>query len=355
MAAPAKGRKLYIDLLRILAAFLVVYNHTSGYLYYLNNYSGIRETGVFIVLSVITRINVPIFYMISGALLLGREESLAILFKKRILRFVAVLLCASVVTYIGYNWQALNLRDFIFGLVAGKITTIYWFLYAYLGFLFMLPILRKIAQKMEASDMCLLLGGLLLIRILPTAAKLASWYLLKIELPAVSSYITLPFIDSDVLFYPLVGFYCEKRISVEKIKKWMPCLTAAALAGILISAAATICQGIAEGFTQNHLDLCKRIYAPATFLIAKYLFTKFEEKGVSPKLQNAVSTLGSLTLGVYLMDPLFRKFLFNRLYNHVAHFIHPVPFSLIYCCISLLCCSTVTYLLKKIPIIRKIL
>ena len=79
-------RKIHIDILRIFAALLVIFNHTSGFYYY-HTYVNIWESGIFVVLSVITKIAVSIFFMISGALLLGKEESYTVLFTKRILQF----------------------------------------------------------------------------------------------------------------------------------------------------------------------------------------------------------------------------------------------------------------------------
>lgn len=355
MNTTGRESKLHIDVLRILAAFLVLYNHTSGYHYYLTEYTGVRETGLYILLSVITRINVPIFYMISGALLLGRNESYASLFSKRILRFAAVLVGASAVTYAMYHRRTLGVWDFISKLLTGNISIPYWFLYAYLGFLFTLPFLRKAAQKLDGADILMLFGGVSLIRILPQIAGIMSRYLFDFELPRLSGQFSLPFIDIDVFFYTLVGFYFENNVSAEEIKKWLPCLAGASLAGILISAAATILQGTKAGFTQDYLGLCVRIYAPAMYLMIKYAVMKLEEKGISQRVQKAICTLGGLTLGVYLMDPPFKLCICRGPYIYLENTLHPVLFSFGYCIISLLCCSMITHMLRKNSFIRKLL
>lgn len=363
MAIRTDERKLHIDILRILAALLVIYNHTTGYHYYLSQYVGVRETGLYIILSVITRIAVPTFFMISGALLLGKEESYTTLFTKRIARFAVVLLCTSAVFYTVYNMRLLGIKDFIQTLsvgdflaavISGSIRLEYWFLYAYLGFLCTLPFLRKIVQKLESSDMLMLLGGILFLNILPRTIGITSQYL-GYEQVEVTGYLLMPFKDSDLLFFPLLGYYCEHKVPVEKIKRWIPCLVGMLFTGILLGTVATIFQGVTKGFTQEYLGLCQHINTPVIYLLVKYMASNVKEKDMAPHIKKAICTLGSLTLGVYLMDPLLHGVVFNWGYDLMANVVHPVPYSIAYCFISLLVCSGITYVLKKVPIVGKLL
>lgn len=70
-------RLIHLDLLRIIAMWLIIYNHTgtSGDMFF----SIARDSKLYllyILLPIVTRINVPIFFMISGALLLDRKETI---------------------------------------------------------------------------------------------------------------------------------------------------------------------------------------------------------------------------------------------------------------------------------------
>ena len=363
MAIRTGERKLHIDILRILAALLVIYNHTTGYHYYLSQYAGVRETGVYIILSVITKIAVPTFFMISGALLLGKEESYTTLFTKRIARFAIVLLCTSAVFYAVYNMRSLGVKNFIHtisigdffaAVISGTIRLEYWFLYAYLGFLCTLPFLRKIVQKLEWPDILMLLGGIFFIDILPRTIGITSQYL-GYEQVEVTGYLSLPFKDLDILFFPLLGFYCEHKVPLEKIKSWIPCLVGLLFAGILLGTVTTIFQGVTKGFTQEYLGLCQKINTPIIYLLVKYMVSNVKEKDIVPHIQKAICTLGSLTLGVYLMDPLLHGVIFNWGYDLMANVVHPVPYSILYCFISLLVCSAITYVLKKVPVVGKLL
>lgn len=77
-------RIVYLEYMRIVACALVIFNHSPGYTLYSVS-SGIRQV-FYMTLTMITRINVPLFFMVSGVLLLGKKESWRQLFKKRIIR-----------------------------------------------------------------------------------------------------------------------------------------------------------------------------------------------------------------------------------------------------------------------------
>lgn len=93
----AGRRNAYFDVLRVLAILLVVFNHLPGYLLY-QTCSGLKAWA-YMLLTMFTRINVPLFLMVSGALLLGKEESTSRLIKHRVSRIVAVTVLFSALCY----------------------------------------------------------------------------------------------------------------------------------------------------------------------------------------------------------------------------------------------------------------
>ena len=68
-----KNKEVYIEVLRIVAVFLVIFNHTDGYFLYYSNTENPLTWWFSFLGSVLCRINVPLFVIISGALLLGKE------------------------------------------------------------------------------------------------------------------------------------------------------------------------------------------------------------------------------------------------------------------------------------------
>ena len=74
-----KQKKIYFEWMRILACGLVIFNHLEGYTLYKSSI-GMKQ-GLYMLLTMITRINVPLFLMISGALLLKKEEDIITVIK----------------------------------------------------------------------------------------------------------------------------------------------------------------------------------------------------------------------------------------------------------------------------------
>ena len=145
-------RKIHLDFLRILAAFLVLVHHSELMELLDHTQSGIR--GIF-VLSCMTSyvfVNVPLFYMISGALLLSREESDRELYGRRIPRFLLLTFLVNLFTYVYRCYPSFNTADFFRGFFAGIMDETHWYLYAYLGLLVCLPFLRRAARGMTHTE-----------------------------------------------------------------------------------------------------------------------------------------------------------------------------------------------------------
>ena len=75
-------KKIYFELMRVIAVGLVIFNHIDGYTLY--QVSSGSAQWFYMFLTMITRINVPLFFMISGALLLRKQEEFPLVLKKRV-------------------------------------------------------------------------------------------------------------------------------------------------------------------------------------------------------------------------------------------------------------------------------
>lgn len=85
-----KAKRVYYEWMRLIACFFVIFNHLKGYVLF-RNASGAKQL-FYMSLSVITKINVPLFFMVSGALLLEKQEDIFTVLKKRVSRICLVIL-----------------------------------------------------------------------------------------------------------------------------------------------------------------------------------------------------------------------------------------------------------------------
>ena len=123
-----KEKNYNLELVRIVSFLLVIAIHVSNY--FCRAYGEIsRGEYLFsIVVDTAARVSVPSFFMISGALLLGRDEPLG-KHGKRLLRFVTALVVWSAVYYLWntfYMGTPYDLREILYVPTEAHL----WYLYA---------------------------------------------------------------------------------------------------------------------------------------------------------------------------------------------------------------------------------
>lgn len=348
-------RKLYFDILRIIACFLVIFNHSGGYTAY-QNASNAVTAFVYMFFTMITRINVPVFFMISGALLLTKDVSYKEMFFKRILRICIALLFASVVVYLvdnRHDWSRLDLGTFVRKTLGGKIRVAYWYLYAYVGFLLMLPFMRRSVKNMTKYDFIYLL---VIHCVIFTLLPLGNYILAQIGISkfSISSDFNVAFMTVKAFFYPLIGYYLENVLDINKITTKHICMLLVAIVlGIGIASGFTYHQGITKGYSQDFVQTFDYVIAISVFVLIKCLFVKIKFLRNNRIVAGVVSLCGSVTFGIYLMEPVLKCY-----YNKFAPVLtaeNPVLLGVSWCLLSMSICGVVTYLLKLIPPIKKIL
>ncbi|MCM1268365.1 MAG: acyltransferase [Bacteroidales bacterium] len=96
-------KKTYLESLRIIAVIWVIYNHTRELGFTLYQYpSDTLSHYLSIIMIPICKTAVPVFLMISGAVLLGKTEDYRQLFKKRIARYAGIILFWGTLQYLRY-------------------------------------------------------------------------------------------------------------------------------------------------------------------------------------------------------------------------------------------------------------
>lgn len=350
-------RSAYYDVARIIAILLVLLNHLPAYHLYAS------ETGVAGVastfLTIVIRINVPLFAMLSGALLLGREEDVATVLRQRVVRFLAVILLASGLLYLEFGAlrdRQLSIGEFVHGVVAGDLRdfTSYWFLYAYLGFLLMLPFLRRIARGMTRGEFLLLV---MLMFVLHSGFQLLNFVLRLMDVPplAFPHSMSVPLVTVVLLFYPLVGFYLDRRLDVMRVtrRQWA-LLAALAVACSSVTMMVVRGEGHLFGYSQGYVNLFNFVNVIIVFLAIKRLFGR-RFVAAHPVLTTRLGMVSKLVFGIYLFDPYLKLVLYEPMYAALHPAIGSFWYSVVWCVVSFCVCGLITYVLRLFAFVRRLL
>ena len=146
-------KKYHLEVIRILAILMVMYNHSAAFMSF-SNQSGV-EYAISFLFSMVCKGAVPLFFMVSGALLLGKNESGKDLFQKRILRMILVIVIFSFLYYMKLvlkGERPFAPFSFLLSLPTDLVYLPYWFLYSYLGVLTILPGTEYVEKYLLVSD-----------------------------------------------------------------------------------------------------------------------------------------------------------------------------------------------------------
>ena len=143
-------RELYIDRIRILASFAVVFLHSSAQYFYEFKFNSF-EWKIFNFYDSLVRFAVPLLFMISGALFLKSNKKIEIkkLYSKNILRLFTAYVFWSVF-YAIFNIVIINKDKFILkNVIKLSIESSFhlWFLPVIISIYLLLPLLKKVFNK----------------------------------------------------------------------------------------------------------------------------------------------------------------------------------------------------------------
>ncbi|MCI7040949.1 MAG: acyltransferase [Lachnospiraceae bacterium] len=341
----SQGRKVYLEAMRVIAVILVIYNHTDGFVYYTVTDNII--TYLFsLSMSVLCRAAVPLFFMITGALLLEREESLSELMKKRVLRMIVVLFTISLAYYIFDlildRIENAGIMDFVIRLISNGTRESFWFLYSYLFMLLLLPFFRKMAPFLNGQ----------LIRYLMCLMALSSFFVPLINMWCGVSFTFDVGFAGGYFYYVLLGYFMshDGKEVFQKMKTSVLCLCLIGLIALNMLIMYLLNQRCGAYQTAG-LDFFVFLTAPLIWLIMEHVTRKIPGQS---KLNKGICTLGSCVFGIYLLDN-FLRWQFLPVYLYLTEKTIGVLACSVYIALVFGVGFLYTWILKRIPGVRRYL
>lgn len=347
------SRITYLDALRVIAALLVIFNHLPGYTLYQTSFG--PKSWLYMIPTMVTRINVPLFFMVTGALLLGKEEPLSRVFSHRVARVLGIIGVFGFLYYVSSpTVHGRGVADFLCKLLSGGIEGSHWFLYSYLGMTMLLPFLRFIARNISRQ----LFIYLLVLHCLTAAIIPMAVYVVQcVAGVSLSVNLSLPLASSSQIFYPLVGYYIAHNVRSSELHcRSFAILLFTSIAGIIISICFTYHEALMTGtFSEHFVMLFDWVTAASVFIAIKWLFEVGYLKEGAHGLRGIITLLGPLTLGVYVLDPFFRLWWYPAFIALVKPILPTLISSILWCLFSFSIGCLVTAVLKRLPVMKAIL
>ena len=337
-----KIRIYYFDLLRIFSAFSVILIHVSAEYY---NHINIDNPNwkISFYYNGFSRFGVPIFFMISGTLFLGKNISLYIIIYKYILRLVICLIIWSFI-YSIYNieFSKNNIEKILLKFFSGHFH--FWYIFATIELYILSPFLREIVKSNLLND---LIKISFIFTFLITNLNILKYYLPRIlsEISALL-YSRLNFDKfKGNIFYFILGYYLNNKKRIENKLQFLIYFL-----GILGFLFTTIIlyhisnrnkQKLLIFFGSSNLNIL--LYSASIFVLFKEHFNN-----LSSNKKLIIKKISNYTFGIYLIHPLIIETTIKNFYFSYFRLFIPLK-ALIVFILSFL----ISVLLKKIPILGK--
>lgn len=324
-------RVLWLDIIRVLAAFMVVFIHSPKVI------EGMSSNIFYAMYNYIMLPCVPLFFILSGYLLLPIKDNMFSFYKKRMVRICCPLFFWSVVILlITYkNWVEF-LQGICYIPFCQKANGHYWFLYSLISVYLFLPIVSVWLKSAKQKEIQFMLYLWILVSVMPYV---------NIILPKVfdgeGNYSNILYYNAGFLGYFLLGYYLKNysdKVSLFKSFILMMFTSCFSLFLIILN-------------KRNVLEIPLMNPYLQTDVIFQSIFIFIFIQKVGNKLcfmENIIKFLAPLTFGLYLVHGLILKYItFPLIYDYLKLLpVLAVPVCAVLTFVIGIC---IVYIISKLP------
>lgn len=342
-----------VDLIRCVAIVLIIVVHTSGFPYQFYN-ANITDMDILNwfttnVYDAVGMVGVPLFVMLSGALLLTPEkadEPLRVFYKKRFDRIALPFIFWTIVyfiwsfTVIGKPFSLYNIEQ---GLLGGSYYHL-WYIYVLMGLYAVTPMMRVLVKHLSRS----LFSFLLIL-----------WFAGTVITPFIHTFTTFDFnpvmfVFLDWIGYFLLGIYLLSANFSRRIA-----ITTAVLGIMGTVVGDWVITGTAgqqyTGYFHNYMSATTIIGSAAIFfLLLSAKPTNLQSHG---KVSSVIHWISQNTFGIYLIHIIVLSALTNRVFGVFLNSLTYTPLIdvPIYTTLVFTISAALVFVLKKIPYVKNLI
>lgn len=333
---------IWIDNARILAIFAVVLLHVAGGFVVFSTLGSV-DWWFGNLYDASMRWCVPVFVMISGALLLGtsKDEPISLFYRKRAMRVLIPTLSWSILflLWVAYNkiiaGETVSIVGLIKMLLLGKAYFHLWFLYMILCLYLFTPFLRKIVRQSSKKELLLFVFICFAFSTADYSFDMlvsgkqdlfVNWFLYYVPY-FVCGYL----IKEDKNVYPPVLLWAVFLVSV----------VFTALACYMLAVASEITTGL---YFYNYLSINVIIMSVSMMYLLKSINKPLAGTGFN-------KTLASLSFGIYLVHPVVLETIVDLGYG--ADRFNPVYAVPVSALVIFVCSLLIVWSLSRVPYLRR--
>lgn len=322
------------DQVRAIATVSVILLHVAAPLLYQFRKIEVSHWWIANIIDSAMRFCVPVFMMLTGALLLSKNESTILFYKKRFTRLVYPFILWSLI-YLWYNFDPKVTKNFNMTYVWEQLVngTSYhlWYVYMIVFYYFLIPFLRKWIQVATTKKIILLL-------IIWFVVLMLGMSYLQTMKSRINGLYFIGFMG-----YPILGYLVSNRLSIN-INKYI--LFLIIVIGWLVTAIGTFYltqkSGHFKGEFYHYLSPNVMFMSVSIFILIKQI--NIQRNG----LKNIVNFISTYSFGTYLSHVLVLSLL--KEVGITGSWVHPLWGIPITTFIALIFSITLVYGIKKLPL-----
>lgn len=283
----------------------------------------------------LARFAVPLFLMVSGALLLHKEEKVSVFFKKRASKIILPFVAWSVIYYIyKFGIENFSITQLIKRFLENEIYYHLWYLYLLVIIYLMIPILRKLVQHAPTSLLVYYVVISLALEMIGTTSTRFLDLSPQLYINGFSVYIS----------YFIMGYLVFRRNIFQDYKKHLY------IAGGL--AAFAIVFGTL--FLTDHLGKFNNYFyrSESIFVFVYTTFIMVFIMNRKEKILGFTKSVSEVSFTIYFVHLIFLESYQKFLGQYDLHAILMVPAVFV---LTLITSYVFSYIVAKTPVLRKIL